>query len=294
MTTKATPETETTAKKPGIKLLTVNEAAKRLNCSKSSVYALLDAEELGHYRCPGIRISEEQLAEYVSAAERASTRDTTRLHPRTGEPANEQRAEWADKALAVFHRREFHEELADAHPGDVESSIGDLICDLLHSARARGIKDLRGFLDNAYRVFEEEEDAEKVPYYRCGICDNYHMAEWDGDCREKGAALQIEQITEKHGENGWKEVPMPGSDETCEEEDQNKNQHSGTVVVCMHTIAYRYWGFKHEKTEDLKSRLASEAEERAKHLINEGYHSGELNCLYEEEEIRGWWEIKTD
>ncbi len=46
-------------------LLRVSEVAKRLNCSPSTVYSLLDTGQLGHHRCPGIRVSEKQLAGYL-------------------------------------------------------------------------------------------------------------------------------------------------------------------------------------------------------------------------------------
>ena len=68
----------------------------------------------------------------------------------------------------------------------------------------------------------------------------------------------------------------------------------GTVEVCCHSVAFRYWDFDHELTDELVEVLTEEGEQRARACIVEGYHSGELNCLYDEEEIRGWWEIVTD
>lgn len=76
----------------------------------------------------------------------------------------------------------------------------------------------------------------------------------------------------------------------------------GTVEVCCHVVDYRYETGDLEITADLKERLEAEAEERAKHCITEGCHSGELNCLYVndegeetiEEEVRGWWEIRRE
>lgn len=74
------------------------------------------------------------------------------------------------------------------------------------------------------------------------------------------------------------------------------HRHEGTVNVCAHYVKYRYWDFEAEPTDELRERLEEAAEDRAKELIIDGYHSGELNCLYvsddgAEEEIRGWWEI---
>lgn len=71
----------------------------------------------------------------------------------------------------------------------------------------------------------------------------------------------------------------------------------GESSVCAHRVAWRFWGDHDiELTDELKEWMKSHAEERAKELIIEGYHSGELNYLHnpeigEESEIRGWWEI---
>ena len=54
-------------------LLRVTEAAKRLNCSVATVYGLIESGRLGHYRCPGIRVSEEQLADYLQSTKRETT-----------------------------------------------------------------------------------------------------------------------------------------------------------------------------------------------------------------------------
>lgn len=54
-------------------MLKVREVAARLSCSVSTVYHLLETGRLPHHRCPGIRVSEEQLAEYLAA--------TVRNHP---------------------------------------------------------------------------------------------------------------------------------------------------------------------------------------------------------------------
>lgn len=77
-------------------------------------------------------------------------------------------------------------------------------------------------------------------------------------------------------------------------------EYEGTIEVCAHRVTFRYWDFELELTDELKHVLEQEAEDRAKHSINEGYHSGELNCLYgdhehdgESSEIGGWWEIKV-
>lgn len=51
-------------------MMRVSDVATRLNCSVSSVYALIESRRLAHHRCPGIRISEEQLAAYLEQTKR--------------------------------------------------------------------------------------------------------------------------------------------------------------------------------------------------------------------------------
>jgi excisionase family DNA binding protein len=51
-------------------MLTIRQIAERLNCSISTVYLLIESGRLTHYRCPGIRVSEEQLAEYLDSTKR--------------------------------------------------------------------------------------------------------------------------------------------------------------------------------------------------------------------------------
>ena len=52
------------------KLLRVAEVAVRLNCSVSTAYSLIENGKLGHHRCPGVRVSEEQLAAYLEETKR--------------------------------------------------------------------------------------------------------------------------------------------------------------------------------------------------------------------------------
>ena len=53
-----------------IKLHTVAETADILKCSESTVYDLLAKEKLGSHRCPGLRISDEQLQAYLEETKR--------------------------------------------------------------------------------------------------------------------------------------------------------------------------------------------------------------------------------
>ena len=52
------------------RMLKVAQVAQRLNCSISTVYGLLDSGKLGHYRCPGVRISEEQIAAFLEGTKK--------------------------------------------------------------------------------------------------------------------------------------------------------------------------------------------------------------------------------
>lgn len=51
-------------------MLKVPDVAQRLNCSASTVYDLVESGKLGHYRCPDVRVSEEQLTAYLEVAKR--------------------------------------------------------------------------------------------------------------------------------------------------------------------------------------------------------------------------------
>lgn len=67
------------------KLLRVAEVAVRLNCSVSTAYSLIENGKLGHHRCPGVRVSEEQLGAYleVTKREREEPAPAKRRPPRT-------------------------------------------------------------------------------------------------------------------------------------------------------------------------------------------------------------------
>ncbi len=62
-------------------MLKVADVAKRLNCSIAKVYQLIESKRLPHYRCSGIRVSEEQLAEYLASCSvsTATTKPTVKL-----------------------------------------------------------------------------------------------------------------------------------------------------------------------------------------------------------------------
>lgn len=51
-------------------MLKVSQVAKLLNCSVSTTYQLIETGKLGHHRCPGVRVSEEQLQAYLESTRR--------------------------------------------------------------------------------------------------------------------------------------------------------------------------------------------------------------------------------
>jgi excisionase family DNA binding protein len=51
-------------------MLKVSQVAKLLNCSVSTTYQLIETGKLGHHRCPGVRVSEEQLQAYLDSTKR--------------------------------------------------------------------------------------------------------------------------------------------------------------------------------------------------------------------------------
>lgn len=56
------------------------------------------------------------------------------------------------------------------------------------------------------------EEIEMPKYYRCGICECYHPADFNGDCRDDGNRFTADEIDAKHGDD-WEEVPMPGTED---------------------------------------------------------------------------------
>lgn len=62
----------------------VAAVAKRLDCSVATVYGLIEKGILSHHRCPGIRVSEEQISEYLDATkmERGEPESRKRKAPR--------------------------------------------------------------------------------------------------------------------------------------------------------------------------------------------------------------------
>ena len=51
-------------------MLKVSQVARRLNCSETSVRSLIARGLLEYHRCPGIRVSEEQIAAYLEDTKR--------------------------------------------------------------------------------------------------------------------------------------------------------------------------------------------------------------------------------
>ncbi len=51
-------------------MLKVSQVAKLLNCSVSTAYQLIETGKLGHHRCPGVRVSDEQIQDYLESTRR--------------------------------------------------------------------------------------------------------------------------------------------------------------------------------------------------------------------------------
>ena len=51
-------------------MLKVSQVAALLNCSVATVYQLIETGRLGHHRCPGVRVSDEQLQAYLESTKR--------------------------------------------------------------------------------------------------------------------------------------------------------------------------------------------------------------------------------
>ena len=62
-------------------MLRVKQVAERLNLSESKIYELLERGELPHHRFGGaIRVSEEQIAEYLERTKRERQEPEPRSH----------------------------------------------------------------------------------------------------------------------------------------------------------------------------------------------------------------------
>lgn len=59
------------------------------------------------------------------------------------------------------------------------------------------------------------QQLEPLPkFVECGCCGAYHPAEFYGDCRDDSNRLYADELDERYGGLGWKEV-----ENTVEEED---------------------------------------------------------------------------
>ena len=73
------------------------------------------------------------------------------------------------------------------------------------------------------------------------------------------------------------------------------NGYENEIEVCTYRVNYRYDLEELELTDELQGRLDAEAEKRAKAcIIIDGTTSGELNCVVDDRELRGWWRIIRD
>lgn len=55
---------------------------------------------------------------------------------------------------------------------------------------------------------------EPTRLYQCGICDHWHRAAWDGDCRDDAERFTLDEVETHFGNegSGWIEVPMPNTE----------------------------------------------------------------------------------
>ncbi len=68
-------------------MLKVNQVAGRLNISESKVYELVEGGKLAHHRIGGaIRVSEEQLAEFLEETKRERSADSDSKKSRASRP----------------------------------------------------------------------------------------------------------------------------------------------------------------------------------------------------------------
>ena len=74
---------------------------------------------------------------------------------------------------------------------------------------------------------------------------------------------------------------------------QNPRIFEGTVQVCAHRVPFYYrLPARVRVSQEIKDSMTFEAEDRAKHLIFEGYVEGELNYETEKFQATGWWRIE--
>ena len=87
-------------------MLKVNEVAIRLNCSISTVYTLIETGKLGHYRCPGVRVSEDQLAAFLDESKQERGPSVPRSRSQSFKHLNAERlqAAWQKQGVRA-HRR---------------------------------------------------------------------------------------------------------------------------------------------------------------------------------------------
>jgi hypothetical protein len=71
----------------------------------------------------------------------------------------------------------------------------------------------------------------------------------------------------------------------------NQFTHEGSVSCCAHHVTY-YFHCPKEPDEALVKDLDEHAEARAREMIEQDYHSGELNYETDEINCRGWWQVE--
>lgn len=68
-------------------------------------------------------------------------------------------------------------------------------------------------IEELHERFGKAKDEEPTKLYQCGICDHWHRAAWNGDCRDDSERFDNDQVNDFFGNEGtgWVEVEMPGT-----------------------------------------------------------------------------------
>lgn len=75
------------------------------------------------------------------------------------------------------------------------------------------------FYKNMDPVMDGTTLYDRPTYYACGICEAYHPADWNGDCRDDNNRFWPDQLDARHGEHGWEEIDMPGTEDAAQQVD---------------------------------------------------------------------------
>ncbi|WP_200338661.1 hypothetical protein [Rhodovibrio sodomensis] len=72
------------------------------------------------------------------------------------------------------------------------------------------------FYRNMDPVMDGTTIYDRPTYYECGICEAFHPADWNGDCRDDNNRFWPDQLDARHGAHGWEEIDMPGTEDAAQ------------------------------------------------------------------------------